>query len=143
MVATSSSSNNNKYLGFSSRLTDKLAKCRGEVEQWVDREKKLANGMEETYQQTLLNEQSAIDTLEEQLLSVQFQLGINIKENQHPNQQQQQQHEKNTSSPKIGIAQRQQRLLEEQQRLQSDIARLKEEKQERDQRIKGKTHETV
>ena len=124
---------NNKYLGFSSRLMTKLAECRGEVEQWVEREKKLADQMEEDYQETLSQEQSTIDSLEEKLLSVQFQLGISIKENQHPNDN------NSTSSPaKVGITQRQQRLLKERELLQAEIARLKEEKDERNQRVKGK-----
>jgi hypothetical protein len=110
----------------------KLAECRGEVEQWVEREKKLADQMEEDYQETLSQEQSTIDSLEEKLLSVQFQLGISIKENQHPDD-----HNSKSSPAKVGIAQRQQRLLKERELLQAEIARLKEEREERNQRVKG------
>ena len=113
-----------KYLGFSTRLMTTLGECRGKVESWVEREKQEADEMEREYRQSLSQEQSTIDSLEEDLLALKFKLGIDIKKESG------RQGNSDTSSSTGGIAERQRDLLLEKERLQAEIERLKQERDE-------------
>ena len=119
------------YLGFSSGLMATLTDCRGKVESWVEREKRAADAMEEEYQQALAKEQAAVSALEENLLNIQFKLGITIKESARVGGEA-------AASPQGGsIAQRQQGLLQEKARLQAEIAELKHEREEKSEMVKS------
>lgn len=116
-------------LGFSSNLMSTVAACRETVEQWAEREKTKADEMEASYAETLSTEQTKVDSLVSELLAVQFQLGVNVKNPQNANGVA-------TSTPK-GIAQRQQTLEKKRQEILEEIQHLKDEQEEKTQRVKG------
>ena len=111
-----------------------LTECRGQVESWAEREKKAADVMEEEYQQALEKEQSAINSLEEKLLAVRLQLGINVKEGTRVGED---------AAASGGIAQRQQTLLEEKARVEAEIEELKGEKKEKSEEIERKWQKVI
>ena len=97
--------------GFSSQLMLKIAECRTKVEEWVEREKQAADDMEQKFLASLSQEQSTIDGLEEDLLSVNFKLGMAIND------------KGNTGAD--GVVQQQENLMEEKEQLQATISELK------------------
>ena len=107
-----------------------LADCRGKVESWVEREKRAADQLEEAYCQTLSQEQSAVESLEEELLAVQFKLGTKITEGPR--------HAGTSNPPVESIVQRRQNLIQESESLQAEIERLKQGRAEKERNVKGK-----
>lgn len=118
-----------KYLGFSSGLMTTLTECRGQVESWAEREKKAADVIEEECQQALEKEQASINSLEEKLLNIRLKLGINVKEGARVGED---------AASSGGIAQRQQKLLEEKSRVEAEIEELKREKEDKSAGIERK-----
>ena len=112
--------------GFSSRLLSTIADCRTKVEEWVDREKQAADDMEKTYLDNLSQEQSAIDKLEGDLLSLQMKLGKNVTD------------KRNSGSPHASVVKQQENLLEEKEHLESSILKLKSERDTKDEIVKRK-----
>jgi len=110
------------FIGFSANLMSSLADCRGKVESWAEREKKKADQMEQEYNKNLQQEQAKISSLEDQLLSIQFQLGLSVKESGRLKDA--------NKTENSSIVQRQQYLQAEQKRLQSEIAQLEHQKEE-------------
>jgi len=111
--------------GFSSGLMDKLVVSRSKVEEWVQHEKAKVEKVAEEYRQQLMQEKDVIEKKTATLLAVQLERGLSVKNDGEEND--------NGES----IAKRKNALEEQQNMLESEIGRLKEEFESRKKRVQG------
>lgn len=112
--------------GFTSSLLDKLVVSRSKVEEWVQHEKAKADKVAEAYRQQLMQEQTQIDTKVTNLLAVQLERGLSVKNEGEEN-------DENAES----IAKRKVALEEQRNMLESEVEKLQTEYQTREKRVKG------
>ena len=115
------------HLGFSQRLLTKIVECNTAVENWVQREKQAADDMEAEFRRTLVKEQTAIDVLNEDLLSLRFKLGMAIQDGRD-----------RVDGSHDGILQKQQRLLQAKQQIEREVEALKTDKANAEENIRSK-----
>mmetsp|Transcript_113085 Transcript_113085/g.316008 ORF Transcript_113085/g.316008 Transcript_113085/m.316008 type:complete len:257 (+) Transcript_113085:84-854(+) len=116
--------------GFTSSLLDKLVVSRSKVEEWVQHEKAKADKVAEAYRQQLMQEQAQIDTKVTNLLAVQLERGLSVKNEGEEN-------DENAES----IAKRKVALEEQRNMLESEVEKLQTEYQTREKRVKEITME--
>jgi hypothetical protein len=115
-------------LGFTSNLMETIAASKSKMEEWARHEKAKADAMAEAYHQHLSQEQAVIDAKSTELLAVQMERGRKLDAND----------EEASQSTADNIASRKQALEEKASAVQIEIMKLKTEKENRTERVKGK-----
>ena len=118
-----------------SSLSHKITSYKAKLDEWAEKERRMADELVESYQAKLREEQSSIDTHVGDLLAVQLELGLNLqcgKENDQPTEAEEQQQR--------SIAARKLAMEKQHDDMTSEILKLQAEMNERGARIKGTLH---
>ena len=116
-------------------LSHKITSYKAKLDEWAEKERRMADELVESYQTKLREEQSSIDTHVGDLLAVQLELGLNLqsgKENDQPTEAEEQQQR--------SIAARKLAMEKQHDDMTSEILKLQAEMNERGARIKGTLH---
>lgn len=130
--SSSSSTSTTTQLGFTTGLIDQLRISKFKMQQWTEYEKSKIDQVAESYRTKLLEEQSSIDALATDLLSIQMERGLNV-DNNH-----------NDSSSKVeeendeNIVTKTKELEDEMSSLEVEVSKLEHEYGNREKRISGK-----
>ena len=114
-------------VGFTSNLMNTIQLSKARFSDWADSEKAKIDEETEAYNKKLAYEQNAIDSLNSNLVRLQFERGLNVR----PEGESSEEHKENLANRKIA-------LEKEQGNLEFDLSKLKSEYAIRETRVQGR-----
>lgn len=122
-----------QLLGFTAGLMDHLRISKSKISKWTELEKAKADQVAESYKTKLVKEQSLIDALATDLLSIQLERGLNV-ENQNHNESSSSSTEEEYDE---NIVTKTKELKDEMATLKVEVSKLEHEYENREKRLSG------
>lgn len=118
----------NEFTGFTSGLLNSIVVSKSKMDDWVEYQKAKIDEREASFQLKLEQEQKSIDSLVTNLLGVQLERGLSLRQSEE---------EESSSQEDENLSHKKKALQEQQTKLDHDLAKLQSELKNREKRVQG------